>query len=250
MRLHLIALFEFAVVFALPTTLVKLELYGEAGSPEFEELVNGPLKEVLSADGMFSGSPPALIYDFIPFGDAYYNTTQCGGKTYAKDNMFCWVEQCGGKSPPAECFAGKPVCQHGPAECLANLYEACAKYVYPDPTMYGPFVTCLEGDKKADAEWWGPCARHWGLDDAKISACAANDTLANQVTMENAKKTLLLGSTKPGTPWVLLNGEAVPEGQLDGLLEMVCERINPNPSKRPKGCQPGAIEAVKRARTE
>ena len=117
------------------------------------------MKEVLSADGMFSGFPPALIYDFVPFGNAYYNTTQCGGKHYSKDNMFCWVKQCGGKSPPAECFAGKPVCQHGPAECLANLYEACAVDMY-EPSQFAPFVKCFEGDMKANASKMGGCARY------------------------------------------------------------------------------------------
>ena len=187
---------------------------------------------------MFSGFPPALIYNFSPFGNAYYNTTQCGQSSYSKDAMFCWVKQCNVKSPPAECFAGEPLCQHGPAECKANLVEACAKYLYPDPSMYSPFVTCFEGEHQADPTYLGPCARYYNLDDTQISACAANSTLAAELTVRSAKETLALGSDKLGTPWVMLNGENVPNKDLPLLLELVCEQFDP--TAQPEGCQPGA----------
>lgn len=187
---------------------------------------------------MFDGFPPALEYDFYPFGNAYYNTSKCGGKTYSKDNMFCWVKQCGGDSPPTECFAGTPICQHGPGECLSNLYEACAVHYY-EPHEYAPFVKCFEGDKKGNASFMGGCARYYNIDDKKIGACAANATLAAELNMKMAKATLKLGASKLGTPWVLINGQTVPSTDLPILLELVCEQMNPPP----EGCSPGNLAA-------
>lgn len=196
---------------------------------------------------MFDGFPPRLEYSFVPFGNAYYNTSKCGGKTYSKDHMFCWINQCNGTAPPAECFAGEPLCQHGPDECFANLLEACALRLYPDPTMTAPFVKCFEGDFKGNASQMGPCARYYNLDDTKISACANNATMAAEVTVANAKETLKLGASKLGTPWVLIDGETVPTKDLPILLDIVCERME---DPKPDGCSFARPRAPSRARTE
>jgi hypothetical protein len=187
---------------------------------------------------MFDGFPPALEFGFYPFGNAYYNTSQTPG-AYSKDNMFQWISQCNGTSPPAECFAGEPVCQHGPSECQANLIEACTAYLYPDPTDFGGFLKCFEGQKKSDPSEMGGCARYYiqGCQDCdkKITACTQNSTLATQLTLANAKQTLKLGASKLGTPWVLVNGEAVDGDDFPFLLQLVCQEIE---GKKPKGCNP------------
>ena len=130
---------------------VQLQFYGESLSPSCQAFVNGPLNDVLSTKEFFDGFPPLVEYEYFPWGNAYYNTSKCGGATFSKNSTDCWAEQCGGDTPPAECFAGTPVCQHGPAECKANTIEACAINLYPMASTFGPFIKCWEGDKKVGA---------------------------------------------------------------------------------------------------
>jgi len=182
---------------------------------------------------MLEGFPPRLMYSMIPFGNAYYNTSKCASPAYNKSKMFCWINQCQGDSPPPECFAGKPVCQHGPTECAANLIEACAMHLYPEVSMYSQFVGCWEGDYHTNASSLGPCARYYRLDDKKIEACAANETLARELTVANAKRTLKLGASKLGTPWVLVDGDPLKPEELPVLKQIVCNRME---DPKPKGC--------------
>ena len=137
---------------------------------------------MLSADGLLD----ILDYRFIPWGNAYYNTSECGGPSFDKTHMFCWVEQCGSDSPPADCFSGPKVCQHGTDECEANTLEACAKSLYPQPKDFAPFVTCFEGEHRSQSSAVGPCAKKAGLDAEAISGCAKNATMANALDAANA----------------------------------------------------------------
>ena len=57
---------------------------------------------------------------FVPWGNAYVNTTKCGTADYSKQAMYCWIEQCG-KNAAAddECFdESKKICQHGDEEVI------------------------------------------------------------------------------------------------------------------------------------
>ena len=76
----------------------------------------GELQKVLAAQGVLA----AIDYHFFPWGNAYYNTSSCGGPSFDKEKMFCWVKQCGGTAPPAGCFSGVKLCQHGEPEVRAH----------------------------------------------------------------------------------------------------------------------------------
>jgi len=196
---------------------------------------------------MLDGFPPVLEYAFVPWGNAYYNVSGCATGAYSKETMKCWVKKCGVDSPPADCYAGPPICQHGHDECLANTYEACAIHYYPDPQDFGPFVTCFEGEMKSDLTQMGACARYYKLDDKKIEACASNATLAAAVNKVNAQATAKLGVAKLGTPWVYVNGEHVDGDDLPLLLDIICEQIE---GKKPEGCSGPAAKAAAKARAE
>ena len=57
--------------------------------------------------------------------------------------MFCWLTRCGVASPPADCFTGVVLCQHGPNECIGNTIEACA-IALAEPLVAHRFIYCFE----------------------------------------------------------------------------------------------------------
>ena len=184
---------------------------------------------------MFDGWPLSpLDYSFVPWGNAYY--TSDPSAKFSKNNTFAWAKRCGGAAPPADCFTGKKLCQHGDPECQADTIEACAMYLYAaEPTAWTGFVSCFEGEQKSDPKYVGACARYYHMDATAITNCAANKTLADSLDVENAKKTAKLGPAKLGTPWVLMDGRPVPSKDLGDLLGLVCENWIGS-DKKPEGC--------------
>jgi len=165
-----------------------------------------------------------------PWGNAYYNTSACGGSAYSKETSFCWVRECNVAAPPADCFAGNVLCQHGPDECTADLIEACAISHYPDPKQFGAFVMCFEGKKQSSLDMAEFCATSVGLDYGPIAECLQDKNESTKLDVMNAMATAKLGTAKLGTPWVLLDGEHV---ETDGLLRQVCAKLTP---PQPPGC--------------
>ena len=51
----------------------------------------------------------------------------------------------------------------------AYSIEACAMYAYPSPTLYAPFVYCLEGQHG----WWDGEAQKGGVNESFIEPCAS-----------------------------------------------------------------------------
>lgn len=173
-----------------------------------------------------------LDYTFYPWGNAYYNISQCGGPVYSKDRYFCWVEACGNNSLPAtDCYSGTVVCQHGQKECDADTLELCAMHIYPAPAAYAPFVYCFEGVHESDWSAAPSCAALTGLSWDLLSACFEDEALTGRLEADAARATAALGSAKQGTPWVLVNGEVLEE--TDALLTTVCKAYKGEP---PAGC--------------
>ena len=61
----------------------------------------------------------------------------------------------------------------------------------------------------------------------------------------HAKETAALGASKLGTPWVLINGQAVDQKDLPFLLDEVC-RSFPDPDSAPAGCE-GPLKGIEAA---
>lgn len=200
--------------------------------------MNGGLNETLTAEGVWD----IISYEMVPWGNAYFNTKSCGTSSYDKNAMFCWVRECGkGASQPLpdDCFSAPEMCQHGEHECKADLIEACAIHLYPD-RVYAPFVHCFEGQHESDLSAAQPCAEAMGMDWGKIDDCTSS-SLGMELNVANANKTAAIGDSKLGTPWVLVNGEAIDD--VDNLLQSVCAAYQGDP---PKGCW--ELEAKRRAR--
>ena len=109
-------------------------------------MVSGCIQDTITAPGVAA----AINFTMIPWGNAYYNTTECPTDYFDKQNgMKCWIKACGGANPPADCFVGSPkgkiFAQHGSREEGADTIESCAIAHYPDFQTYMKFIYCFEG---------------------------------------------------------------------------------------------------------
>lgn len=187
------------------------------------------MAQTLSAPGV------AAILDFtmVPWGNAYFNTTLCGTTIYEKEpkGMYCWVKQCNVANPPSDCFSGFTWCQHGDDECAANRLEACVINYFPDPAKYYKFMSCYEDGSSS----FQKCASAAGIPKQamnSIQACSQDGSrIGDSLQVANAKATAKLGSSKLGTPWVIVNGKYLDEP--DNLLQTVCSEYT---GPTPKGC--------------
>jgi len=162
-----------------------------------------------------------MSLDLIQWGNAYYNTTVCGRSSYVRDQVYCWDAECNGVNPEQQCFdmtMSKIMCQHGDVECLANLYQNCAVTVAQNESVSFDFHNC-------SSSTYSPSWReNQVLMEAAMFACAkqVNESFAGAVfgCYEQgqvggvtwsiyAKRTIQLGSVRPGTPYTLVNGKAL-----------------------------------------
>lgn len=118
-------------------------------------------------------------------------------------------------------------CQHGDAECDANVYQQCAIDNFVYPTRYLPFLACLfetlpmgHADVPYDVSYFAACARESALDFRALQACHSLDAWAMQV--QSAAKT---PTDHDHVPWVVIDGVYVPEEQAS-LAHVVCEALH------------------------
>lgn len=217
------------IVAAVAQDKVAVNFYGESLCPFCKQFLSGPLNQTLSAQGVAG----IMDFNYLPFGNAFFITKTCGGKSgeYDPDIRKCWDSKCGGASAPDDCFTGELVCQHGPTECFGNFAEQCAISMYPDPLKYMPFAYCLEIVNTPSAAAVTSCANSLGLDAAGLNRCAANDQ-GKALNVQFAKRTAALPGGHPGVPWVTVNG--TPDGTLDNsFLKKVCDEYK---GTKPPGC--------------
>lgn len=186
--------------------------------------MGGALNETLSIPGMLD----AVEFDFVPWGNAYFNTKACHTSGYDKENgMVCWVKECGGSSPPADCFnetASPILCQHGDAECDADMLEACAFDVSGDRVGAAiEFLVCYEGVHGSSPSSAPSCARAAGLDFDRVQDCVSGSRGA-ELEVANAQKTAALGTAKLGTPWVYVDGQHLDDPTT--LKSVVCAKVS------------------------
>ena len=180
-------------------------------------------------------------FEFIPFGNAYFEVAGCPKAShYVHDTRICWNERCNGTAasanadivvaleknrtdynpPPADCFAGTLICQHGEPECAANRLEACAISHYGDNvTKYLGFIDCYEGENEPSPSTAESCARTTGIDYTAITTCAMGEE-GLALDAKNARATADLPGGHTATPWPMLNGQAL--DSQDNLLQAIC----------------------------
>mmetsp|Transcript_806 Transcript_806/g.1422 ORF Transcript_806/g.1422 Transcript_806/m.1422 type:complete len:184 (+) Transcript_806:229-780(+) len=182
-----------------------------------------------------------MDFSLIPWGNAYYNTSACGGKHgYNKTRMYCWIKECGVDKPPADCFTSPVLCQHGPNECLANRIEAFA-VSYSNETIAALFTICFEalfdpswmnGTKRDVYNAASQCAVKFHISQTSLIGCAKGDQGA-KLEKEMAEKTAKYGVNREGTPWVVVNGQVLKDSNKE-LLPAICKNYT---GTKPPGCK-------------
>jgi hypothetical protein len=68
-------------------------------------------------------------------------------------------------------------CKHGPSECLGNIIELCAAYLYPDPKIYLGFTLCMtkQYPEIPARELVHDCALEHGIEFERLNECASRD---------------------------------------------------------------------------
>jgi hypothetical protein len=176
----------------------------------------------------------------VPFGNNFFPTDKCGGAPYASTKRHCWAAQCiGVASPPADCFTGDVVTQHGKKEYEINRLQACAQQVISGQVgnwpasaeswakRYWPFVACTEkqfgkGTTKAAAK---TCATEASVDVDGLLACY-NGADGDAAILAAAKATV----DHAGTPTIEVDGK---DTSPNGVLSAVCKAIS---GAKPAGC--------------
>ena len=129
-------------------------------------------------------------------------------------------------------------CQHGKEECIGNLIETCAIHLYPNASVYFPFIHCIEASFGSIPRKLAPsCAKKFQLDYSKIEACANGD-LGNSLEHEMALKTEALNPPNEYVPWVTLEGvhtEKIQNEAEHDLIGLICKTYKGNP--KPPACQ-------------
>lgn len=191
-------------------------------------VVSGAVQTTLEADGLAD----AMNFTFVPWGNAYFNSSKCATPQFDKQNgMYCWIKECGGNAPPADCFTGTKICQHGGTECSVDTLEGCAIRHYPDFKTYMPFIFCLEGKHRSNMAFAEKCATQAKMDYGVLKTCATGPE-SGAVDALNARMTAKYGSSRLGTPWIVVNGKYVED--TDKLLQTVCSAIT---GPKPSGCR-------------
>lgn len=146
----------------------------------------------------------------VPYGNA--QETQEGGK---------WVYDC----------------QHGEEECIGNLIETCAIYLYPNASTYFSFIHCIETSSSVPRMAAPSCAQQYELDYSKIESCSTGD-LGNSLEHEMALKTQALNPPHSYVPWVTLEGVHNDDIQNEAefnLVGLICKTYKSSP--KPQACQ-------------
>lgn len=134
-------------------------------------------------------------------------------------------------------------CQHGAEECTGNLIEACAMNFHNSTSEWFPFINCIESSSKSPAKSAPSCAKAsgWSDYDSNILPCTTSK-LGNSLMHDIGSATDNLNPPHKWTPWVVLNGKALTEDQLDQhLLALVCKAYT---GAKPAGCSKAAASKL------
>ena len=126
------------------------------------------------------------------------------------------------------------ICQHGEAECDANLWEQCAVELN-EPPVYFEFIGCLESslamghrDEPFDESFFKDCADLAMINFPELKKCHDNPFRSYLLQLKYAKLT----PNHDHVPWVLINGKKFDENKQD-LFEEICKEYKAGGGSNP-----------------
>mmetsp|Transcript_8851 Transcript_8851/g.11772 ORF Transcript_8851/g.11772 Transcript_8851/m.11772 type:complete len:263 (+) Transcript_8851:245-1033(+) len=136
------------------------------------------------------------------------------------------------------------VCQHGKAECDANVYQQCAIDRFPSPQRYLPFLQCLfetlpmgRSDTPFDPSMFSHCARRSALDWSALQTCHDDPDESWRLQYQSAQRT---PSYHDHFPLVGVSGAFVSE--TNSLLQAVCDAYMKEGGQHPVCISPSATQ--------
>jgi interferon gamma-inducible protein 30 len=113
------------------------------------------------------------------------------------------------------------ICQHGTAECLGNMYEACSLALYPDVHKHFPFFDCLEGSTAGISDAVAKqCATSAGLSASALYDCTQTQQGVDLIN-KMRDETNALNPPHTYVPWITVNGKVLQDPST--LQQAVCD---------------------------
>ena len=206
------------------TIQVKVQLYAEALCPFCRQFITQAWQPVwLDVEGL----RPHIDFDFVPWGNAYFVTAECGSGPYSSTERACWYKKCMAtnerEEADADCFTGDAVYQHGPKEGDVDIYESCIKQDFGLEAAM-TFTFCAEGkildnDDILVEQLLNICA----IDIPEIRTDMVQmckQHRGKMLEVQNAKQT----PEHPGVPFVLLDGQPVEDPM--AIQKEICETLH------------------------
>lgn len=133
------------------------------------------------------------------------------------------------------------LCQHGEAECLGNMIQACAVKELKEPSQYLSLIFCMSALPQFAVEKSSfECARELKMDLAPVRACVQSpEGRAHMYEITTASNTL--NPPRKHVPWITLDGQHFEEADTGDLLSPLCRKL---PAPRPSACAKVSISNV------
>ncbi|XP_039500962.1 GILT-like protein 1 isoform X1 [Drosophila santomea] len=114
-------------------------------------------------------------------------------------------------------------CQHGPTECQANIYHACAAEIIKDPLLRLEVATCMITDNRLPQEAMYKCAKQNNFNVTVIQSCFESKR-GTDLLKAIGEATHLLRPPATFIPTITIDGsQGRQESILKDLLSEVCK---------------------------
>jgi hypothetical protein len=245
--------------------MISVIFYGESQCPYCRKFVTEAWPPVWNDPEL-----RALIqYDFIPWGNAYYPTSECGSGPYDANERHCWYAKCiapqgaaaatavaavtavsngnanhGKNSSPYKddeddtCFTGTPIYQHSLKEGQMDIYESCVKLVLGLERAVA-FTLCAEGPHMDDPTL---ATAHQLMEHCLDDIDNDNDVMVQTIQHCFTTQGTILEAMNalqtpdhPGVPYVLVDGEALDDPL--AVKTAICQKLKVQQNERNKSQQ-------------
>ncbi|XP_070070070.1 gamma-interferon-inducible lysosomal thiol reductase [Drosophila takahashii] len=116
-------------------------------------------------------------------------------------------------------------CQHGPSECQANIYHACATEIIKDPLLRLQVVTCMIRDNRIPEDAMYKCSKQHIIDVMLIKKCFDSNQGVDLLKL-NGEATHALSPPVTFIPTITIDGSQGRQASiLKDLLSEVCKAV-------------------------